>query len=791
MAHARQSFRSRIFFFSTGLVSLLVLVLFLLISDTSFRFGRQQLEKGLEIAERVFRQSLADDHAKLAQAAQVLSADFGLREAVASNDGPTIASALGNHANRIRATLGIITTTEGKLLGSTDARLKNPLPKEVISLLSSQAGESSGLIHVGDKLYITVAAPIRAPLLMGWVILGFEVDDNRATRVSQLTGTDITFASINHGRWTIHASTLSGNKRSALDSQLPQRTGITDTVDGELLGKHFLFRAAILEPKTHIVAILQQSIDEAMQPYYDLRSSILLVLLASLIVAIIGSRWLSSAVAQPIASLANATKAIAQGDYTLRVDIRTSDEVATLAEDFNRMSQAISDREQRIRYQAYHDSLTDLPNYKLLHSTGSEILLKTARRGDFAVLLKLDIDRFRLINDALGYETGDAVIREVGQRLQHLMSEEDLLARQSGNEFAILITAPEPLSLEKIQHQLEQSFDNPIIISGQPLDVKFSIGAALFPQHGNGMEALMRNAEIALFAAKRSKTGLATYDPRHEDNARTKLSLLGELKQAIESTDQLQFFLQPKTNLLDGHILQAEALIRWHHPVRGFISPAEFVPFAEQTGQISGLTQWMLHQAATWAPKFEAAGMPLTISVNVSMRDIQNEQFPDRLVSTLQSLHVDPAQLCLEVTESGLMDDADHALAVLRRLHDMGFKLSIDDFGTGYSSLAYLQKMPVDELKIDRSFVRGCKRGTDSESLLRSIIQLGRSLGLHIVAEGVEDTEEWLLLKDLGCDLVQGYIVSKPREVNEFAAWLKQNQRFVLPDTTPEKQSSS
>jgi EAL domain-containing protein (putative c-di-GMP-specific phosphodiesterase class I) len=299
-----------------------------------------------------------------------------------------------------------------------------------------------------------------------------------------------------------------------------------------------------------------------------------------------------------------------------------------------------------------------------------------------------------------------------------------------------------------------------------------SIGLARYPEHGHDASTLVRNADIAMYVAKRDKSGLAVYDPEYDSTQRQHLSLLSELRQAIGGKE-LRLHYQPKVSLSSATVSAVEALLRWYHPQRGMVSPAEFIPFAEHTGYIKVLTRWVLGEAIRQCAEWLREGIRLQISVNISARDLMNRDLPETIAELLKLHDVPPALLCLEITESGFMEDPAHAQKVLDRLHALGLKLSIDDYGTGYSSLSYIMKLPVQELKIDRSFILRMAADSDISTIVRSTIDLGHSLGLKVVAEGVEDLEGWNLLARLGCDDVQGYYMSPPLEAAALKSWIR------------------
>jgi len=384
----------------------------------------------------------------------------------------------------------------------------------------------------------------------------------------------------------------------------------------------------------------------------------------------------------------------------------------------------------------------------------------------------MDLDRFKYINDALGHDVGDHVLRQVAHRLRHGIGDADLVARLGGDEFAVLLPATGLGDAESVARRLMADLEIPIEYDGQPLDVTASIGIAEFPDHGSTVQTLLRNADIAMYVAKRDRGRYSIYDPVNDDSQREHLSLLGELRRAVDR-DELELYYQPKLDIASAGVSAVEALIRWHHPQRGVIPPYKFIPFAEQTGYIKVLSRWVLEKAIRQAGEWRRRGIELRISVNLSTKDLINRELPEFLVSLLSRYAVPANAICIEITESGFMEDPAHVQKVLHRLSALGIPLSIDDYGTGYSSLTYLMQLPVSELKIDRSFVATVSTDADLATVVRSTIELGHSLGLKVVAEGVEDPESLRLLTELHCDSVQGYLISPPLPPEHFETWLR------------------
>jgi diguanylate cyclase (GGDEF)-like protein len=424
------------------------------------------------------------------------------------------------------------------------------------------------------------------------------------------------------------------------------------------------------------------------------------------------------------------------------------------------------------RRQALVDQLTGLPNRRLLIDRAEQALLASRRAGDRGALMLMDLDRFKEVNDTLGHHAGDRLLRDVGERLSGALRAGDTVARLGGDEFAVLL--PEvrdaPAAAAVAEHLL-RTLARPIPVEGLLLETEASIGIALFPDHGDDVDQLLRRADIAMYAAKTSHTRLQVFHPRHDRHSPERLELVGTLGAAI-SGGELEVHYQPKVDLDGLRVIGAEALVRWRHPERGLLAPAEFVPLAEQTALMRPLTLYVLEQALATCAGWRRMGLDLSVSVNVSARHLADARLPYDVAELLERHDVPPDRLELEITEGTLMGDRRRATGLLRRLAERGVALAIDDFGTGYSSLSYLRDLPVHVLKIDKSFVLSMIASDDDRVIVRSTIELAHSLGLRVVAEGIETEEALEALRGLGCDLGQGYHLSRPLPPEAFEAWM-------------------
>jgi diguanylate cyclase (GGDEF)-like protein len=388
-------------------------------------------------------------------------------------------------------------------------------------------------------------------------------------------------------------------------------------------------------------------------------------------------------------------------------------------------------------------------------------------------LLILALDRLREIRNTLGHQSGEVVVRELAERLAALLGEKDRVARLRGDEFAVLLPGADARLAQQVGLTMLKALEAPFVVEKLSIEVGGRVGIALAPAHGRDAEVLLRRADIAVAAAKEDYSGCLVYSAECDPYDPLALSLLGELRRALEA-DQLMLHYQPKVDLRSRSVIGAEALLRWHHPKRGPIGPQQFIPLAEQGGLIRPLTRWVLKEAVGQCHAWQQQGRALPVAVNLSARNLLDPHLADEVAGLLESSHLAPGDLLLELTESAVMADPIHSAATLRRLKDQRVKLSIDDFGTGYSSLTYLRTLPVSELKIDKSFVLGIKGDSDEDTVIvRSTTDLGHNLGLSVVAEGVESNRTLELLTSFGCDAAQGFFIARPMSGQALSQWLE------------------
>ncbi|HEX2293310.1 MAG TPA: EAL domain-containing protein [Gaiellaceae bacterium] len=424
-------------------------------------------------------------------------------------------------------------------------------------------------------------------------------------------------------------------------------------------------------------------------------------------------------------------------------------------------------------HQALHDALTDLPNRTLFHDRVRHALASARREHVPVAVMIMDLDRFKEVNDTLGHASGDELLKQVGLRLAGTLRESDTVARLGGDEFGVLLPkVVDAQAAVAVAGKLRRSLEEPFAVHGLALQIEASVGIALFPDHGSDVQSLLQRADVAMYIAKEHPSGYEVYTRERDDYSPDRLTLLTELRRGIDR-GELVLHYQPKADLRTGEITGVEALVRWRHPERGLIGPDEFIPAAQKTGVIGPLTLFVLDEALRQCRAWLLQGLQLPVAVNLSTRNLLDLHLPETVGELLARWEVPPSLLELEITESTILADPVRAMQILSRLGEMGIRLSIDDFGTGYSSLAYLKRLPVDELKIDRSFVQGMQENDNDAVIVRSTIDLGRNLGLRVVAEGVESSLAWNGLAQLGCDTAQGHYLSRPAPAEELTEWLR------------------
>ena len=449
--------------------------------------------------------------------------------------------------------------------------------------------------------------------------------------------------------------------------------------------------------------------------------------------------------------------------------------------EITRMSGSVTDITdlKAMKHQAMHDVLTGLPNRTLLYGSLEQAIISATITNKTLALIIMDLDRFKIINDTLGHQVGDMVLQQVGERLLKAVNDTDTVVRLGGDEFAVALPLADEYYAKDVTHKILNALEEVFELGHHHMYVSASLGVALFPQHGADVQSLIQHADVAMYVAKRSNNGFAFYNSEQDSHSVHRLAFEKELHEAIEN-DVLELHYQPKVNIRSGNITGVEALLRWTHPQRGLITPDEMIPIAEQTGLIKPLTQWVLDNALSQYCQWRRHGIDLRIAVNLSVWNLQDPTLIQQITDKLSLWDVPASRLELEITESAMMADPEHAVHVMLRLHAMGIGLAIDDYGTGFSSLAYLKKFPLSLLKIDKSFVLGMVKDENDATIVRSTIELAHNLGMHVVAEGAETIEIYDILAGLGCETAQGFYLGRPKPPSALTQWLRASPWSVV-----------
>lgn len=775
------SLKSRISVIFLSLILVIQVLSSIAIKLSIDKNARRSVNQQLEVGERVFLNLLQHNGDSLSVGARILAADFGFKAAIASNDHETILSALVNHQSRINADIAIFYSADQNSLVISENLSETEVSEKIAEVIYAAKNDiqKNNFTIFNNQPYQLVAVPVKAPLTIGWVVMGFEINNSLANTLHKLSNLEVTFISQSGASpWRSTAGTMSMSssdqivKYTSIQPALSTNRNLELTIGDVAFGTRYVTIFKNINDSLYVV--LQRSIDEATAPFKVLLLNLLILSIVGMLIFIVSILYVSRIVAQPIVELADTAKKLEEGDYTFKVDTSRKDELGKLSSAFSSMRTAIADREKSILKLAYLDEMTGLPNRaSFMKELNSAIYQSETNREPLSVLV-MNLDRFKQINNVLGHDFGNELLHAVSIRISQVFRKDnDVVARISGDEFAVLLPATNADVAMNIAQKLLQAFEKPIQLDDNFVDITAGIGIANYPAHSNQIEQLLSFAEIAMQVSKAKKCGPVVFDPSFDAGSNVNLTLASELKNSIQN-NELMLFVQPKIDLKSRVVTSVEALIRWKHPTRGVVFPDQFIPFAEQTGLIREITLWMIAEASNVSAQWLEKGISIPIAVNISARDLIDSDFPNKVSEILKSMGSNTSLISLEVTESSIMDDPHRAKQTLLHLSEMGIKLAIDDFGTGYSSLSYLKELPVSELKIDKSFVMHIEDNLNDRIIVSSTIELAHNMGLHVVAEGIENIKVWKFLQEMNCDYGQGYYMSRPIPVSDFEAWHQQ-----------------
>jgi diguanylate cyclase (GGDEF)-like protein len=725
-------------------------------------------EQDLAEADSAFQDALNHRATALAAIMQPAARSPELQAAVRASDMAAMERILLSRIDQANADFGVLLDPTGKVLATSGSVSMTGLD------YSALAGSQRELLITPDASYDMVTLPVATTAADGWLSIGYRIDDGLAQRLAKASGVEITLLrTAESGTISVLGSSLDTAERALLLTATEQIVaGQPFREATKTLGNYFRSaRQSYLGTDNRVVVLTHKSFGEARQPFVALQGALLHASTISLLGALILALVLARAVTQPVRELLLATRRMSIGNYTQKLSIRSRDEFGELARAFETMREGIAQREQRIVYQAEFDPLTGLPNRIQATERLRAALRGAAKSGNPVVVMVMHLQRFREIQSSLGHEIGDEVLRQTAERLRGVMEPDHTLARLEGDQFLIVAPDTDKDGGMALARLLAGVLDAGLNVQSVNVTLDACIGFCVCPEHGRQPDELLRRAAVAKNDAQQSQKRIRYYQNGREARHVRQLAILGDLRRAVRE-NQLQLYLQPKVNLKTGQVCGAEALLRWDHPELGQIPPIEFIPLAERAGCIGMITQWVLGQAVAQCRAWRDEGIQLPIAVNFSAQDLLHDNLIPLIEAELDAHGMEAACLICEITEEAVLHDLDHAIAILNRLRKMGARTSMDDFGTGYSSLANLQKLPVDELKIDRTFVSMLPGHPQNAAIVRAIIGLAHNLGVEVVAEGVETTAALRWLREEGCERAQGYYLSKPMPADEFPGWL-------------------
>ena len=726
-----------------------------LISGSASRQVESQLQSSGAVYDRLWLQRSHE----LQNAAQLLAHDFGFRAAVATGDQATIQSALGNAATRLRVRTAFIVSADGRVWGIDPAVQSN----EAANLWGPlDDGRLTGVAVLSGRPRQLVGAPIMAPTLLGWVVFAADLDEREMRSLEKLSAIPLQAAVLaqSHRRWSEAVGSMPSVDQAAAglaERHVRRKAAFEMQVAGDR-------SIALAKPLPtfasgdRAILLLAYPKAEALESARKLQLALAVMTLLGLLLVGLATWRAAGKITQPLARLDDAAGRLASGEH-VQVRVRGRDELARLAASFNEMVGKIAEREQRITQLAFNDVLTGLPNRTMFQQQLDHLYRASRGNGSLFALHCLDLDQFKVINDTLGHPAGDALLVEAGQRLMHA-ARGQFVARLGGDEFVVLqALGQDREAVDRLARDILSAISQPLRIDGNEIIPTTSIGIALAPDDGTDGEALLKNADLALYRAKEAGRGtFAFFEESLNERAQVRRQLETDLRQAIDR-GEFELYYQPLFDLEQNRICSFEALLRWNHPKRGLISPAEFVPVAEEAGLIVPIGAWVIREACSRAMTWPEH---IRIAVNVSPVQFHRGGLQETILQALANSGLAPGRLEVEITESIFLEGGEATLRLLHSLRKLGIRVALDDFGTGYSSLSYLQSFPFDKLKIDRSFIQNLLTRDGASAIVRAITELAQALGIETTAEGVEETAQLMELRSHGCSSVQGFLFAEP-----------------------------
>ena len=770
----RNSFQARISLFLALLLLLVIGAVYFAVKAVTITVASDQAQEQLKTGTRVFERFMDLRWRRIQYGLNWLTNDSDFREATINGSPSLIEHALQEFEASLHGSELFVLDLDGNIITSTLKGLPpgQAFPYAKALRLARRNTQTMVIGILAGRPYMLVQGVVLAPLPVVRVVSGMPMDDVFAHELSSLSNLEVSFMTVKPGESGILSSTQPDFMSASIIEFVQEHTPGAAIHFSEFNGQRFLGQMLQLansgDPDNgQVMAVLQSPLDQTMQAFNSLDRKFLWISLGALLASLLGALWLARAVSRPVSLLAEAAQRIGRGNYETRVELTRRDELGFLARAINAMQSGIAVREQQLAHNALHDPLTGLPNRALaMERLGSAI---SARRS--VVLIYLGIENYRVINEGFGPEGVELIMRESARVMLDALRERDTAARITGNEFLLLLESTQIDVGVAMADRLYALLKRPLSIDGHEVALEVCMGIAVYPLNGQSAEELINRAAIARRDAAALPGYLQVYQQDRDLAHQRHIQLIRDLRSAA-SEGQLQLHYQPKLDIRSGHVRQAEALLRWQHPELGMVSPAEFIPLAERTGSMFLLTGWVIEEGIRQLAEWNRKGMHLQLSLNISAEDLHGENLLLTVERVLKRYQLSAEQLIFEITESTAMRDPEHSLSVLEKLRDGGISLSVDDFGTGYSSLAHLKRLPVQELKIDQSFIRNLDETSEDAVIVRSTIEMSHNLGLKVVAEGVEYQHTLELLERWHCDTAQGYLISRPMDAVAFEAWV-------------------
>lgn len=756
--------RNRILLLFLSVVTVIFFVTVYIVRSATYEHSYGQVLDYFKTSSGIVRDKLNNRAERLENALVDLTKSFSVKELIAGGreDSASLASAMQNYQNRLQTDMFMVLNEQQEVLVSS---VSNRITLQPETLL----GGTVTFYKLNDAYYLLKAAPVKfvqtSRRINGWLIMGVRSDHLINQELAELTGMQISILQPGQ-RNQIIGSTLMDPYSEMLETI---NIDIDNALHSLILGKEqYVYAVDSLAAQSPYYVLLTTPEGKAFLSYNSLIGQLVGLLLLAAMVTLVAAALVSNGIANPIKVLVDAANRISQGQYGAEFPACSTNEVNTLSDAIKDMESGIRQREQRINQLAYFDEPTSLPNRNQFNANLTSTIHKAGNKPVMVVMM--DVDRFKEINDTIGHETGDKLLKLIADRLVTYKSGNTFCARLGGDEFGMIFSDIDNRRPQSIARDLAQLFDLPFNLEGLVLDMDASIGVSMYPEDANDAAGLLQCADIAMYTAKGHHHTYAIYKPELNKHSVQRLNLMSELKEAL-ADGQLELHYQPKLTIAQDCYCSVECLIRWIHPVHGFIPPDEFIGLAEQTGAIRHVTTWCLREALTQQKRWLDDGHQIAVAVNISAIDLVDMKLPAYVGELLSEFNADPKLLTLEVTESALMGDPESAIKALNTLRRMGIELSIDDFGTGFSSMAQLKKMPVDELKIDKAFVLDLATNQEDKVMVKTLVSLAQNLGMKTVAEGVEDEQSLQYLAEIGCTKAQGFHLSRPLPKDKFNEW--------------------